>query len=252
MTSTVGSEGPEAPIPSLRKPSKWPIEFTVLIGLLIVVGGAWVFVALAGAVRKDSLKEFDDSILKLVRDPANESKLRGPPWVAEIARDITGLGGYAILSLLVSSVCGFLLLLKKRVAVRFIIVSVLGGFVLSLGLKEIFERPRPDLVEHLSYVATSSFPSGHSMMSAVVYLTLGSLLSRFAEGHAIRVYCLAVAILLTGLVGCSRVMMGVHYPTDVLGGWTAGLVWATLCWLVARRFQQTHPISAPPPEATGN
>src|SRR6478609_3685952 len=118
-----------------------------------------------------------------------------------------------------------------------VLVSSFGGLLISSLLKDIINRPRPQLVPHLSQVYTSSFPSGHSMLSAVVYLTLGSLLARIAPGMMVKLYLIAVALLLTFLVGVSRVYMGVHYPTDVLAGWTAGLVWAILCWLAARRLQ---------------
>ena len=118
-----------------------------------------------------------------------------------------------------------------------VLIAVVGGQVLSTTLKYFIDRPRPMIVPHLSQVYTTSFPSGHSMMSAVVYLTLGSLLGSSSAARA-QVLLLSVAMLLTFLVGVSRVYMGVHWPTDVLAGWTAGLVWAILCWLVARQLQR--------------
>lgn len=221
------------------------LELGVLLSLLVIVGGIWGFVELAEAVGEGATKQFDESVLRVFRDPAQPAQLRGPKWLYEVSRDATALGGYLVLTLVTVAVCGFLAMVGNLPALRFIAISVTGGLALSLGLKALFERPRPDVVEHLSYVATSSFPSGHSMMSAVVYLSMGALLSRFAPGRALRLYCLLVAIFLTGIVGISRMMMGVHFPTDVFGGWTAGLVWATGCWLVARRWQKTHPEARP-------
>ena len=78
--------------------------------------------------------------------------------------------------------------------------------------------------------STSSFPSGHSSLSAVIYLTLAVLLSRLLERRALRVYVIGVAALLTLTIGISRVALGVHYPSDVLAGWTLGFGWALLCW----------------------
>jgi undecaprenyl-diphosphatase len=126
---------------------------------------------------------------------------------------------------------------RKYAALAFLLTAVLGGLLLSFMLKTWFERPRPQIVPYLCAVAGSSFPSGHSMMSAVVYLTLGALLAARAARRRSKLMLLSLALLLTGLVGCSRVCLGVHYPSDVLAGWTAGLVWAALCWLIARRLR---------------
>src|SRR5690606_34414750 len=117
-----------------------------------------------------------------------------------------------------------------------VFVAVGGGQVLSSLLKLGIDRPRPDLVSHLMHVQTLSFPSGHAMMSAVTYLTLGALLAGMAPRMAIRAYVLSLAVLVTLLVGVSRIYLGVHWPSDVLAGWCAGFAWAMLCWLVARRF----------------
>ena len=80
------------------------------------------------------------------------------------------------------------------------------------------------------------------MMSAVVYLTLGALVARLTPRRALRFYVLGVAVALTAMVGATRVYLGVHYPSDVLAGWCAGLVWASLCWLVERRLQRSGSI----------
>jgi undecaprenyl-diphosphatase len=151
---------------------------------------------------------------------------------------MTALGGVAVLAMITLGVVGFLWIQKKYHAMWLVVVAMAGGLIISTLLKNVFARPRPQLVTHLSHVYTSSFPSGHSMLSAVVYLTLGALLARFIEGRWSKFYFLSIAMLLTFLVGISRVYMGVHYPTDVLAGWTAGLVWAVLCWLVARYLQR--------------
>ena len=155
-----------------------------------------------------------------------------------MGRDVTSLGSVAVLVLATLAVVGFLLLDRRYAAMLFVLAAVVSGLVLSSLLKACFARPRPEVVPHLAQVYSSSFPSGHSMMSAIVYLTLGTLLARMSARRPLKVYFLAVALILTALVGCSRVYLGVHYPTDVLAGWTAGLVWANLCWLVARRLQR--------------
>ena len=153
-------------------------------------------------------------------------------------RDITALGGPTVVTLITVAVIGFLLIDGKRFAALLMLASVGGGAVLSSVLKLGIDRPRPDLVAHLVEVSTASFPSGHAMLSAVIYLTLGALLSRVEAPRRVKIYVLTVAVLLTFLIGLSRIYLGVHWPTDVLAGWCAGSAWAMLCWRVALALQR--------------
>lgn len=215
-----------------------------LVATLLVVAGTWGFIAIADEVSAGETKTFDEWAVRSLRRPdpnppradAMAQVPLGPKWMQEVGRDITGLGGIAILGLATLAVAGYLMLVEKYHAMWLVLIATAGGLAISSALKSFFARPRPD-VSHFSYVYSSSFPSGHSMLSAVVYLTLGILLARIMPKRQVKIYFIVLAILLTGLVGASRVYMGVHYPTDVLAGWCAGLAWALLCWLVARWLQ---------------
>jgi undecaprenyl-diphosphatase len=173
-----------------------------------------------------------------MRGPEDQGQPTGPEWMIEVARDVTALGGLAVLVLIILSVAGFLWLRKLYGPLILVGGASISGLLLSLALKELFNRPRPDVVPHLSKVFTSSFPSGHSMLAATVYLTLGVLLGQFVDSRVLRAYFLLVALGLTLLVGLSRVYLGVHYPTDVLAGWSAGLAWALLCSIITLWLQK--------------
>lgn len=214
------------------------LELAVILALLVVVAGTWGFVALANLVVEGGTRQFDERILLSLREPDDPARPIGPAWLEEVGRDITALGGTAVIVLITGSVVGFLALDRKYGAMTFVLGATTSGFALSSGLKAFFQRPRPDVVPHLMEAYYSSFPSGHSIISAVVYLTLGVLLVQLVYRRGLKFYFLALAVLVTGLVGVSRVYMGVHYPSDVLAGWTAGLVWAVLCWLVERWLQR--------------
>ena len=225
---------------SLRRAVAWlgGLDLILLLAVFAMATGLWTFVAIADSVAEGKTQSIDDRLIRALRQPDDPSDPIGPEWMEEVGRDLTALGGVAVLSLMTAAVLGFLLIRRQYHAMGFLLGATMGGLALSLLLKNHFARPRPELVPHLSAVYTSSFPSGHSMLSAVLYLTLGALLARLVKGPALKVYVLSVAMLLTLLVGLSRVFMGVHYPTDVLAGWSVGLSWAILCWLVARRLQR--------------
>jgi undecaprenyl-diphosphatase len=226
--------------PHLRKAARWlsGADLLVLLAVLVLLGGVWAFALIAGEVKAGDTEQFDKHILRALRTPDDPDRPIGPPWSKEVGRDLTALGGIAVLCLITLAVAGFLLICRAYGATLLVLAATLGGLLLSNLLKGLYNRPRPDVVPQLSDVMTTSFPSGHSMMSAIVYLTLGTLLARLVERPLLKVYLIVVALLVTGLVGVSRVWMGVHYPTDVLAGWSAGLAWAIVCWLVARWLQR--------------
>lgn len=223
-------------------------EEIILLGLLLlVIGGIWSFVGLADEVLEGDADAFDVWILEHLRQPTDPAKTIGPAIVGEVALEITSLGSNAVLSLVTITVAGYLLLRRKFAAMWLVLVAVGGGAVASTILKLAFDRARPDVVPHLAPFRTSSFPSGHAMLAAVVWITLGALLASLEQRRVIKIYMLSVSLAIAMLVGVSRVFLGIHYPTDVLAGWCAGLSWAMLCWATSRWLQRKHVVSTDAP-----
>lgn len=225
-------------IPAAGRAFLRKVEFNGLILLALVSGAAWAFLSIAGEVREGETHAFDDAILLWFRTPGDPANPIGPHWLEIVLRDFTGLGSVTILGTITILVIFYLVMTGKRASAILVFASIAGGVALSTVLKRSFDRPRPDVVAHLVDVHTLSFPSGHAMLSAVTYLTLGALLARTERRLVLRAYFVSAAIGLTLLVGLSRIYLGVHYPTDVLAGWSAGAFWALLCWFVARWLQR--------------
>ncbi len=209
-----------------------------LVRVFLAVVALWVFVIVAGLVLGGATREFDERTMRAFRDPHDLGVLRGPAWLEGSVRDITALGGATVLVLFTTAVAVFLGVRRQSHALVLVVVASLGGLLLANGLKLAFQRPRPALVPHLARVDSTSFPSGHAVSSAVVYLTLGALLAQLVRERKQKAYFLGVACVLTFLVGLTRVILGVHYPSDVLAGWAAGLAWALLCWMIAEHLQR--------------
>ena len=168
------------------------------------------------------------------------------------ARDVTALGSAVVLTGTVLAALGFMFVGRAYRAMAFTAAAAAGGQVLSSLLKMSFAVPRPDVVPHLMPARNASFPSGHSLNAAVVYLTLGLAVGEALRNRPERRYVLGVAVAATLLVGLSRVYLGVHHPSDVLGGWLVGVAWVSVCrtaevWHVRRRGEGK---SGPLPGAT--
>lgn len=223
----------------------WRQDFIVLLSALLIVLAGWGFIELADEISEKDSRATDRRLVLLMRTEGDPGDPIGPIWFEEAVRDVTALGSGVVLALISAAVAGFLALRRKYHAVALLAAALVGGAFLNWMLKDHFERPRPDFVPHLLRISSPSFPSGHALLAAVVYLTLGALLTRVVQEMRLKIYILAVAAIFTVLIGLSRVYLGVHYPTDVLAGWAVGLAWALLCWLAARKLQRRGAIEKP-------
>ena len=221
------------------------LGWKLLATLGMSAAALWLFVSIADEVVEGETQGWDRRILLALRDAGDPASPWGPHWVEEMARDFTALGGVAVLALLTATAVGYLWLSGKRHAAIAVTLAVVGGQIASTLLKLGFDRDRPDLVPHGAFVYTASFPSGHSMMAAVTYLTLGALLAKVHASIRLKTYLLSLACFFTLLVGVSRVYLGVHWPTDVLAGWTMGAAWAFACSVLVQWLQRRGEVERP-------
>lgn len=210
------------------------IELPILLAGLALAGALWSFMELVEIARASTPHDLDMRILLAFRVEGHPDTPIGPPWLEDAVRDITALGSVSVLVLIVAAVFIYFLLVGQGGTALFVFLAVASGQILSSWMKVGVSRPRPELVSHLAAETSMSFPSGHAMLSAVTYLTLGALATRVLPGRVTRAYVLLLAVFVTLMVGASRVYLGVHWPSDVLAGWCAGFAWALSWWLVAR------------------
>ncbi|ORE88189.1 phosphatase PAP2 family protein [Aurantimonas sp. 22II-16-19i] len=227
------------------------VETWTLVGALVTAGAIWAFVSLAGEVVEGDTQGLDRDILLALRSSTDVSDPIGPRWVEEMGRDVTALGGTGILIMITTFVGLYLWVSGKRRSMVMVVAAIGSGFLMGQILKRSFDRARPDLVPHGDYVYTASFPSGHAMMSAITYLTLGILLARVEPRRRVRAFLLGLAVFLTVIIGVSRVYLGVHWPTDVLAGWTAGAAWALMWWLLATWLERRGAVEPSPQTIEG-
>ena len=207
-------------------------DVAVLIATSSLLIALFVFAKTVDEVTEGETDHVDRVIVEWV------TSLHSPKWFDEIMRDCTAFGGIFVLSLTTFAVGVYFGAKRLWSALVFLLVSVVGAWALSMGLKHIFNRPRPQIIEHGSYTFTTSFPSGHAMLSAAVWLTLAVMLARLEKSYYLKAYFVLLGLFVSGMVGISRVWLGVHWPTDVLAGWALGTVWAIACWFLARYLQQ--------------
>jgi len=208
------------------------LETRTLVALLFLVGLPWIFLEVADEVSEGETSNLDRRLLLALRMPGDPAEPIGPRWVEEAMRDMTALGGFTVLTLL-TVVAGLLLVFHERRREAVIFVGAVIAAQLSCDvLKVLYDRARPDLVSHGSYVYSQSFPSGHSAMAAAVFLILATVTASVERARRTKALIYGVAISGVFAVGFSRVYLGVHWPTDVLGGWVLGASWALIAWLI--------------------
>lgn len=205
--------------------------------LALLAAATWGFIEVAEEVLDGDAHAIDRMILQWCRVEGQPGMPWGPVWFQESVRDVTALGSPAVLITVLTLTCLQLFLKGERLLAWFAAATAGGGLLMAVWLKSLFSRDRPDLIFHATVANGYSFPSGHAMMSTVVFLTLGVLMARLTERRILQWHALGSAMLLSGLTGLSRIYLGVHWASDVVAGWAAGAAWAIACWLLAQHFQ---------------
>lgn len=214
----------------------------ILVTLLLVTAGLVAFATVASEVMEGHPLTLDRWLLLQLRQVADPGMSIGPHWLGHMMLDLTALGGGTVLTLVTILMSGYLVARRKLALAVFVAAAIASGGVLTALLKFAFARARPDIVPHLVEVSSASFPSGHAMNSAMVYLTGAALLASAERDWRVRGFLVTAALVLTLAIGFSRVFLGVHFPTDVLGGWAIGIAWAVAASWVAAILQRRHKI----------
>jgi undecaprenyl-diphosphatase len=217
---------PPLPPETLRLPER---GFTInRTKALVAAAVCWAgFAVMVWLVTTGRTGDFDEMGLTMFRS-AEDLAFSGHEKVVEAVRDTTALGGVLLRNLFaLAAVVALLFLSLRREAVLFAL-TVMTGWLANTGLKQLVGRERPEIVPHLMEAGGESFPSGHAFNAAVVYIAMAIAFAAMSRRHTVRYLLIGTAMVLSALVAGSRVILGVHFPSDVVAGWLGGAGWAFL------------------------
>jgi undecaprenyl-diphosphatase len=194
------------------------LGIAVPVSLLLAVAGLFLFAWIAGEVMEEHTMRFDLAVRASIHRNASLTMTRAARFASFVGSDV--LGAAFVLSLLV-----FAFLRWHRAAI-WLTLTMAGGLVLDLSLKHAFHRQRPaPFFGPVPY--TYSFPSGHALFSFCFFGVLAGLLADRLKSRPAKILVWLIAAVLIVAIGLSRIYLGVHYPTDVLGGYLAAAVWVS-------------------------
>ncbi|MDQ2890961.1 MAG: phosphatase PAP2 family protein [Gemmatimonadota bacterium] len=229
---------PEGPIErALSAAIKKTNSLTAALGFVLIIGfvaaaiTGWVFTELAETVQSGATLGFDDTVLRWMA--AHQSAL-----ATTAALELTALGTGTVVVMMTVVTGMFLALTGQRRPAILLVAATIGGLALNLVLKLHYHRPRPHIIPWATDVVSSSFPSGHAMNSVIVYGTIAYLAARLSTTRWLRAVTQLMAVIVVIGICASRVYLGVHYPSDVLGGAIVGAAWAVLCMSALEAVQR--------------
>ena len=194
----------------------------LIAGAVVAVLATIGFAQLAEYVLKGGTQKFDIAILQWLH-------LHQSPALTALMTEMTYLGTGTVVIMIVVVTAMFLWHTEHKHSARLLLASTIGAIILNNALKLVFHRARPSVFEWQTTALSSSFPSGHAMSATVVYGTVAYLCMRLQQHHWSRVVTFIAAVVLILLICLTRLYLGVHYPSDVIGGIIVGLAWAGFC-----------------------
>jgi undecaprenyl-diphosphatase len=220
---------------STSPPTVRPRDARILaVGVALLIATASIL--LLAEATSGRLGGFDRWVMGAMRQAQDRGTPLGPPWLPSVARDLTALGSHVVIILFAAIATATLAVAGQTRAALRVASACCGAILLSAMLKAVFGHPRPDFPALID-VTSPSFPSGHALLAAAFHPTLAVVIAARTARRTARTTLIVAALALAALVGITRVYLGVHYPSEVLAGWIAGLSWAFCCAIVEPRAE---------------
>jgi undecaprenyl-diphosphatase len=215
------------------------LEGRALVIWFALASALWCFFALGDEMAEGDTSAFDNALMSVLRSSGPGGEAIGPAWFKNSMRDVTALGSVTFLVLITLVLVLALLFHRKRRAAAILAGTAISAQTSIEVLKFFYDRPRPDFLPHIQAM-TKSFPSGHTTESTAIFLTIATVIASLEAKHQAKLLAYGVATFIIVAVGFSRVYLGMHWPTDVLGGWVLGAAWALAAWAALRKKVRTY------------